>query len=102
MRTRSAYIRSFGVTGILVSASVMMLAIVSAIVAFDGWPTSASARGVETVAIDVPTGRAASETPVIRVRAARKPSRPAPARAVADRRTGAADGPRALGAPSSP
>lgn len=38
MRARAAYISSFGTTGILVAAALLMLAMVSALVAFRGWP----------------------------------------------------------------
>jgi hypothetical protein len=103
MRARSAYIRSFGVTGILVSASVIMLAIVSAIVAFDGWPSSASAARVESVAVHVPSDRAASEAPVIRVRPERrKPSRSPARRGAAPHGSRAPAPPRAPTAPASP
>ena len=38
MRARAAFIRSLGTTGILVAAALLMLAIVSALVAFRAWP----------------------------------------------------------------
>ena len=38
MRARAALISSFGTTGILVAAALLMLAVVSALVAFRGWP----------------------------------------------------------------
>src|SRR4051812_46824138 len=45
MRARPAYISSLGTTAILVAAALMMLAVVSAIVAFRGWPGSATGDG---------------------------------------------------------
>jgi hypothetical protein len=38
MRARAAFIHSLGTTGILVAAALLMLAIVSALVAFRAWP----------------------------------------------------------------
>lgn len=49
MRARFAYISSLGTTAILVAAALLMLAVVSAIVAFRGWPGQASTGGVQTV-----------------------------------------------------
>src|SRR3954463_6374740 len=49
MRARFAYISSLGTTAILVAAALLMLAVVSAIVAFRGWPGQASSGGVQTV-----------------------------------------------------
>ena len=45
MRARFAYISSLGTTAILVAAALLMLAVVSAIVAFRGWPGDASGAG---------------------------------------------------------
>jgi hypothetical protein len=45
MRARPAYISSLGTTAILVAAALLMLAVVSAIVAFRGWPGSATGDG---------------------------------------------------------
>jgi hypothetical protein len=49
MRARVAYISSLGTTAILVAAALLMLAVVSAIVAFRGWPGAANADGVQSV-----------------------------------------------------
>src|SRR2546423_14967503 len=38
MNTHRVTLRAFGTTGVLVAASLAMLATVSALVAFDGWP----------------------------------------------------------------
>ena len=42
MRARAAYISSIGTTGILVAAALLMLALVSALVAFHAWPGGTS------------------------------------------------------------
>jgi hypothetical protein len=49
MRARFAYISSLGTTAILVAAALLMLAVVSAIVAFRGWPGQASESRVQSV-----------------------------------------------------
>ena len=49
MRARVAYISSLGTTAILVSAALLMLAVVGAIVTFRGWPGAANADGVQSV-----------------------------------------------------
>jgi hypothetical protein len=48
----TAIIRSFGTTGVLLLLSLVLLAIVSAIVAFDRWPETGRASAVERVAVD--------------------------------------------------
>jgi hypothetical protein len=58
MRSRAAFISSFGTTGILVAAALLMLALVSALVAFRGWP-----GGVEDSVSAVPINQQ-SQTPV--------------------------------------
>jgi hypothetical protein len=45
MRARFAYISSLGTTAILVAAALLMLAVVSAIVAFRGWPGGSGDAG---------------------------------------------------------
>ena len=91
MRATRAYIASLGTTGILLAASVAMLIVVSALVAFDGW-------GRGNVSDDVEQLFVANERPDLRVSGpAQSALDAAPAaRAVADRpaRT-RADGPRA-------
>jgi hypothetical protein len=48
----TAIIRSFGTTGVLLLLALVLLALVSAIVAFDRWPDSGGASTVERVAVD--------------------------------------------------
>jgi hypothetical protein len=70
----TAIIRSFGTTGVLLLLSLVLLAIVSAIVAFDRWPESGSRDTVERIAVDRPEAprvetelvRADRPTPVVR------------------------------------
>jgi hypothetical protein len=50
----TAIIKSFGTTGVLLLLSLVLLAIVSAIVAFDRWPESGSRDAVERIAVDRP------------------------------------------------
>lgn len=52
MKAGKAYITSLGTTGLLVASSVMLLIVVGALVAFDGWPTSEANSPPETVAVD--------------------------------------------------
>ena len=40
MKTTRAYIASFGTTGVLVASSLFLLFVVSALIAFNGWPGS--------------------------------------------------------------
>jgi hypothetical protein len=67
----TALIRSFGTTGVLLLLALVLLAFVSAIMAFDRWPDSGSASAVEHVAVDRPETRRV-ETVRVEVR------RPAP------------------------
>jgi hypothetical protein len=53
----TAIIRSLGITGVLLLLALVLLAIVSAIVAFDRWPHSGDASTVERVAVDRPGAR---------------------------------------------
>ncbi len=43
MQARKAYISSLGTTGVLIASSLLLLAVVGALVAFDRWPNQASA-----------------------------------------------------------
>jgi hypothetical protein len=54
MHARAAYIRSIGTTGILVAAALLMLATVSALVAYHGWPGSAGGESVTAVPVQTP------------------------------------------------
>lgn len=49
MRTRKAFIAGLGTTGALMAAMVCMFAIVSAIVAFEGWPSLHLGRSATTL-----------------------------------------------------
>jgi hypothetical protein len=53
----TATIRSLGITGVLLLLALVLLAIVSAIFAFDRWPTSGTTSTVERVAVDRPDAR---------------------------------------------
>lgn len=50
MRAGKAYLSSLGTTGVLIASSLLLLAVVGALVAFDSWPGSATAEP-QTVAI---------------------------------------------------
>jgi hypothetical protein len=45
VRATKAYIASLGTTGVLIASSLLLLAIVSALVAFRGWPELGAAQG---------------------------------------------------------
>lgn len=51
MRATKAYIASLGTTGVLLGASILMLAVVSAVVAFDGWPSGTVSTRVQTLVL---------------------------------------------------
>lgn len=61
MRARAAYISSLGTGGILVASALLMLAMVSALVAFHSWPAGNTAGGSVS---SVPTSPAAA-TPFV-------------------------------------
>ncbi|HEX8067538.1 MAG TPA: hypothetical protein VF520_13550 [Thermoleophilaceae bacterium] len=67
MKVNSIIIRCFGTTGVLLLLSLVMLAIVSAIVAFDQWPKGAGLSSVERVAVDRSEARGV-DTVLVRVR----------------------------------
>ena len=52
MKATKAYIASLGTTGVLLGASILMLAVVSAVVAFDRWPDGNISTRVQTLVID--------------------------------------------------
>jgi hypothetical protein len=52
LKATKAYIASLGTTGVLLAASLLMLAVVSAVVAFDRWPGGAVANPVQTLVLD--------------------------------------------------
>ncbi|MEA2425361.1 MAG: hypothetical protein QOH13_1771 [Thermoleophilaceae bacterium] len=51
MRATKAYIASLGTTGVLLGASLLMLAVVSAVVAFDRWPNGNVSTRVQTLVL---------------------------------------------------
>src|SRR3954451_12778393 len=51
MKATKDYIASLGTTGVLLGASLLMLAVVSAVVAFDRWPTSNVSTRVQTLVL---------------------------------------------------
>ena len=56
MQGRAAYIRSFGTTGILVAAALLMLTTVGALVAYDGWPERTVGEPVTSVPVQTLPG----------------------------------------------
>ena len=52
MKATKAYIASLGTTGVLLAASILMLAVVSAVVAFDRWPGAGAATPVKTLVLN--------------------------------------------------
>jgi hypothetical protein len=62
LKATKAYIASLGTTGVLLAASLLMLAVVSAVVAFDRWPGSNLQTKVQTLVLD-------DKAPAIRVSA---------------------------------
>jgi len=51
MKATKAYIASLGTTGVLLGASLLMLAVVSAVVAFDRWPDGQVSSRVQTLVL---------------------------------------------------
>jgi hypothetical protein len=51
MKATKAYIASLGTTGVLLGASLLMLAVVSAVVAFDRWPNGNVSTRVQTLVL---------------------------------------------------
>jgi hypothetical protein len=88
MKATKAYIASLGTTGVLLAASILMLAVVSAMVAFDRWPGDSVQNPAQTLVLS-------DKAPAIRVSA--KTSGPSATPAAA-RRAGAVRSatPRAL------
>jgi hypothetical protein len=84
MHARVAYISSLGTTAILVTAAVLMLAVVGTIVAFRGWPASANDSGVQSVPL-APHSTPARAALVRRTATLRGVTRTAFARAAARR-----------------
>ncbi len=63
MNTYRVTLRAFGTSGVLLAASVAMLATVSALVAFNGWPQVDRSGGVDSVSV---TGGARSSALIVR------------------------------------
>src|SRR4051812_17587789 len=90
MKATKAYIASLGTTGVLLAAAVLMLAVVSAVVAFDRWPGGNVASPVKTLVL---TERPQS----IRVTERSSGAPATPTRAGTTAARGPAAGPRAVG-----
>src|SRR4051794_16773039 len=60
MKATKAYIASLGTTGVLLAASILMLAVVSAVVAFDRWPGGSVQSPAQTLILS-------DKAPAIRV-----------------------------------
>lgn len=86
MNINRATIGALGTTGVLLAASLTMLALVSALVTFDGWPSGVGAGSVRGVAV-----QSAPSEPRL-VRAVRGSAASARARARAHRAGGRAGG----------
>lgn len=63
MNTYRVTLRAFGTTGVLVAASLAMLATVSALVAFDGWPHGYGSSSIDSVPV---TGATSASALVVR------------------------------------
>jgi hypothetical protein len=72
MRARAAYISSVGTTSILVVSAVLLLAVVSALVAFRGWPGHTAGDAVASVPVESSAPpvdvRRVAKLPVVRAR----------------------------------
>lgn len=84
MKATKAYIASLGTTGVLLAASILMLAVVSAVVAFNAWPG-------DSVSSPTPTVVLAQQSAAIRVSTRSL----APSAIPSTRRNAAAAGPAA-------
>jgi hypothetical protein len=76
MKATKAYIASLGTTGVLLAASILMLAVVSAVVAFDRWPGAKVSAPAQTLLLT-------DEAPAIRVSANATGPSATPSRAAA-------------------
>ena len=52
MRTSRAYLASLGTTGVLIASGILLLVVVSALVAFRGWPGADLVDDVESLFVD--------------------------------------------------
>jgi hypothetical protein len=71
LKATKAYIASLGTTGVLLAASILMLAVVSAVVAFDRWPGDKFSSNVQTLVLT-------DQAPAIRVSASATGPSPTP------------------------
>jgi hypothetical protein len=90
MKVNRVTLSAFGTTGVLLAASLTMLAIVSALVTFDAWPTRAGSASASDVAIQ--------RAPAVRVVRAVRRSAAATAAAAATRSGAKAAGSALAGA----
>jgi hypothetical protein len=60
MRATKAYIAGLGTTGILITCFLLLLAVGSALVAFQGWPGAAAGDGLERVVVKNQAERSAA------------------------------------------
>lgn len=88
MKATRAYIASLGTTGVLVTGSILLLVVVSALVAFRGWPGGGIAEGLDdmlgdrgepTLQVSGPAQIAADAAPAAAAVAATAPAGTAPA-----------------------
>ena len=56
MRTSKAYIAGVGTTSVLVASALLLLAVVSTLVAFNGWPGTGLAESIGNLVVDEPEG----------------------------------------------
>jgi hypothetical protein len=84
MNVNRVTLSAFGTTGVLLAASLTMLAMVSALVTFNAWPTRGGAAAANSVSIQ--------HTPAARVVRAVRPSSASIAAAAARRAAAAASG----------
>src|SRR4051794_18730260 len=54
MRANRAYLASLGTTTVMVGAAILLLAVVSTLVAFNGWPGAGLARDVGSLVVREP------------------------------------------------
>jgi hypothetical protein len=89
MRATKAYIASLGTTGVLLAASLLMLAVVSAVVAFDRWPGASVQAPAKTLVLEdkAPEIRVSATSTGPSATAARTAAGGVPAAALAPRRT---------------
>jgi hypothetical protein len=70
MRASRAYIAGFGTTSVLVASALLLLAVVSALVAFRGWPGAGFAENISSLVVDEPQRLAVEGPPQVALNAA--------------------------------